>query len=88
MQTASHDGYHRFKEDGNTVEWESLVISARQTSFAEDTPCPICWSQISSDKGYLTGCRHGFHKDCLSEWQQFSQGAGCPLCRGALVAVL
>ena len=42
MQAASHDGYHRFNEDGNTVEWESLVISVQPASFADDAPCPIC----------------------------------------------
>ena len=86
-QVVSADGYHRFTEEGNMVAWESLIICTRPSSIAEEAPCPICFDQISTDKYFLTGCKHAFHKECLAAWQQYASPASCPMCRGTLTAV-
>ena len=84
MQEASDDGYHCFDEGDNTVGWKSVVITVCPASIAQDPTCPICRGTMSWDRRYLTGCRHAFHKGCLAAWQQYSENAGCPLCRRSL----
>ena len=81
---AAADAYSRFQEDGNTVAWESLIISARSSSKAP--PCPICHEEMSTD-GYMTSCKHAFHRDCLAAWHKYQPPATCPTCRSDLPAV-
>ena len=67
-QAVSADFYHRFKEAGNTVDWMSLVISARGEKCET---CSICWEAIWGEPSRPV-CNHCFHKDCLEAWQRYT----------------
>ena len=84
VQVAAPDAYSRFREDGNTAIWESLIICARSGTKAPS--CPICHEEMSADS-YMTSCKHAFHKGCLAAWHKFQPPATCPTCRGDLPAL-
>jgi len=78
---ASGDLYHRFKEQGNTVNWYSLNLATRELGRGKE-PCPICFEHISDDGVHTTGCSHSFHADCLEAWKLVR--TTCPMCRAQL----
>ena len=73
--------YHRFKETGDVVEWDWLVIYARDSNFKE---CSICLEDIKFGGTWSIPCGHKFHTDRLFIWANMSgksQSPTCPMCR-------
>ena len=72
---AASDGYSRFTEDSNLVDWESLIICARPSHMI--SLCPICYEGWDSHGAYVTSCKHAFHKGCLAAWHKYKSPATC-----------
>ena len=76
--------YERFREAGNMVEWDRLVLTVRSITtvphaFHAQAECAICFETIQSTNRAVTTCNHGFHTRCLVAWTR--EHDSCPLCR-------
>jgi hypothetical protein len=49
------------------------------------TPCTICYDDLSSETSMTTFCGHDFHNDCINRWIDQDKST-CPLCRASIIS--
>ncbi len=94
LQVAKGPMYYLFKEAKITVDWYSLVLSARPSGVLggaakgqnKQAECTICWEPLltattGASARCTTACLHTFHAGCLQTWKSHMPTEGCPTCR-------
>ncbi|CAM9700440.1 unnamed protein product [Ectocarpus fasciculatus] len=89
MWKEAGDSYHRFKEDGEEVEWDRLLIQARPLLKLEQQSVPSApparkrvklANPTPNTPTSSVACGHRFHIECLAGWERDSMIV-CPICR-------